>query len=232
MNSMDGKRVKLYAAPMEGVTGYIYRNIIDDCFGGADRYFTPFISTNTNKTFTEQERRDIDSGNNRPRDVIPQILSNNSCDCIKVIRALHDEYGYDEVNLNLGCPSPTVVTKHKGAGFLAFPDKLDSFLNDVFVAAGKDGVRVSVKTRTGVESHDEFIKILDIYNQYPLSELIVHPRVQKDLYKNSPDYDIFEYAYANSKHLCAIMVISVRWMTTKGLHRGSMDLMQSCAAGE
>ena len=134
MNSMAGKRVKLYAAPMEGVTGYIYRNIIDDCFGGADRYFTPFISTNTNKTFTEQERRDIDSGNNRPRDVIPQILSNNSCDCIKVIRALHDEYGYDEVNLNLGCPSPTVVTKHKGAGFLAFPDKLDSFLNDVFVA--------------------------------------------------------------------------------------------------
>ncbi len=198
MNSMAGKRVKLYAAPMEGVTGYIYRNIIDDCFGGADRYFTPFISTNTNKTFTEQERRDIDSGNNRPGDVIPQILSNNSCDCIKVIRALHDEYGYDEVNLNLGCPSPTVVTKHKGAGFLAFPDKLDSFLNDVFVAAGKDGVRVSVKTRTGVESHDEFIKILDIYNQYPLSELIVHPRVQKDLYKNSPDYDIFEYAYANS----------------------------------
>lgn len=199
MNSMAGKRVKLYAAPMEGVTGYIYRNIIDECFGGADRYFTPFISTNTNKTFTEQERRDIDSGNNRPGDVIPQILSNNSCDCIKVIRALHDEYGYDEVNLNLGCPSPTVVTKHKGAGFLAFPDKLDSFLNDVFVAAGKDGVRVSVKTRTGVESHDEFIKILDIYNQYPLSELIVHPRVQKDLYKNSPDYDIFEYAYTNSK---------------------------------
>lgn len=198
MEGSDNNRIMLYAAPMEGITGYMYRNAVDGYFGGADRYFTPFISTNTNKTFTEQERRDIDPVNNRPGNVIPQILSNNPADCIKVMYALHDEYGYEEVNLNLGCPSPTVVTKRKGSGFLAYTDELDAFLDSVFEAAGRAGINVSIKTRTGVESHDEFIGILDIYNQYPLSELIVHPRVQKDLYKNSPNYDIFEYAFDNS----------------------------------
>ena len=96
-------------------------------------------------------------------------------------------YGYREVNLNLGCPSATVTAKNKGAGFLSVPNELDRFLEQVFSGLETEAVQVSVKTRTGMESHDEFEELLKIYNRYPLKELIIHPRAVSythlDVYK-------------------------------------------------
>ena len=63
------------------------------------------------------------------------------------------EYGYNEVNLNLGCPSKTVVTKGRGAGFLDRPDELDKFLDEIF---RKCDVKISIKTRLGMDAPDEF----------------------------------------------------------------------------
>ncbi|HCR83146.1 MAG TPA: diguanylate cyclase, partial [Lachnospiraceae bacterium] len=95
------------------------------------------------------------------------------------------QYGYGEVNLNLGCPSKTVVAKGRGSGFLAFPDKLDAFLEEIFEHTD---MKISIKTRIGKESPEEFERLLGIYNQYPLEELIIHPRVQMDFYKNTPNW--------------------------------------------
>lgn len=188
----------LYLAPMEGITGYIYRNAVEEYFPYMDKYFTPFIATNHNKLFTSRELNDILPDNNMPSRVVPQILSNNAKDFINVAKVLKG-YGYNEINLNLGCPSPTVVTKRKGAGFLEYPHELDEFLDCIFEAAANDGMKISVKTRTGMRSSDEFEEILSIYNKYPVYELIIHPRVQADLYNNTPDLDTFEYALALSK---------------------------------
>ena len=80
--------------------------------------------------------------------------------------------------MNLGCPSKTVVTKGRGSGFLAFPEELDRFLDKIF---SETETEISVKTRIGKEQPEEFEKILEIYNRYPMKELIVHPRVQQDL---------------------------------------------------
>ncbi|MDD6797515.1 MAG: tRNA-dihydrouridine synthase family protein [Clostridia bacterium] len=193
MNAMT----KIYCAPMEGITGYIYRNALDEYFPYQDRYFTPFIATNHNKLFTSRELNDILPANNMPGNIVPQLLSNNAEDFIRTAKELK-EYGYTEININLGCPSPTVVTKKKGAGFLAFPDELDEFLDRIYEAADKEDISISIKTRTGMTSPDEFAEILEIYNRYPVSELIIHPRVQADLYNNTPDYNVFEYALKHS----------------------------------
>lgn len=107
------------------------------------------------------------------------------------------EFGYREMNINAGCPSGTVVAKNRGAGLLADVKSLDKFLGGIF---GKTDMKVSVKTRIGMESPEEFRDILEVYNHYPIHELIIHPRVRADFYKNEPNWEVFEYALEHSKN--------------------------------
>ena len=188
--------MKVYLAPLEGITGWICRNAIKECFDGFDKYFVPFIKPNQKGHFSSREKKDVMPEHNRGMYTIPQILTNNVEDFLRTAEKLR-EYGYEEVNLNLGCPSRTVVTKGRGAGFLAEPDRLDAFLDAVF---SECRLRISVKTRLGMEDAGEFSKLLEIYNRYPMEELIIHPRVQKDFYKNTPNLEAFADALANSRN--------------------------------
>lgn len=188
--------MKFYFAPMEGITGYIYRNAYHDFFDcGIDKYFTPFIAVNQNGLTKRRELEDLSAANNRGLKIIPQLLGNKGREIAGYLQCLR-EMGYEEVNLNLGCPYQTVVSKKKGAGLLEDTDYLKRFLEDVFASPP---VAVSVKTRIGMEQAEEFEKILGIYNQYPIAELIVHPRVREDFYRSSPDLSAFAFAAAESK---------------------------------
>lgn len=188
--------MKLYLAPLEGITGWIFRRALHECFGGFDKYFVPFIRPNQMGHFSAREKKDILPDHNEGMYTVPQILTNRPEDFIRTAAKLK-EYGYGEINLNLGCPSKTVVTKGRGAGFLAYPDRLDDFLYEVFE---KCDIRISVKTRLGMEEPEEFGPILEIYNKYPLEELIIHPRVQKDFYKNTPNMEAFAEALEKSSN--------------------------------
>lgn len=188
--------MKYYFAPLEGITGYIYRNAHQKFFGQVDKYFLPFISPTKNKGFTSRELNDILPENNEGLPVVPQILTNNSEYFIGTVKEL-TKFGYDEINLNLGCPSGTVVSKHKGSGFLAQREMLDEFLEDIFSNAA---TKISIKTRIGKDSPEEFYKLIEIFNKYPLDELIIHPRIQKDYYKNKPNMEVFKDSLALSKN--------------------------------
>jgi len=207
--------MKFYFAPMEGVTGYTLRNVHHTCYPGADAYFTPFIAPNQHHAVNPKEHRDVVQSNNVGVPVIPQVLTNRAELFLWSARELKEKYGYPEVNLNLGCPSKTVVSKHKGSGFLEDTEKLNRFFDEVFtkVGAASSGSnpgepdnpypRISVKTRLGLDSADEFTDILKVYNNYPLSELIIHARVQKEFYKGEPHLDAFGDAVKETKHsLC------------------------------
>ena len=161
-----------------------------------DRYFTPFIA---NKKMSNGEIRDLLPEHNEGMHVVPQILTNRSEDFLAVAKEIA-QYGYDTVNLNVGCPSGTVVAKGRGAGLLAEPEVLDHFLYEIFEGyAGK----ISIKTRIGMEDENEWQDILAVYEKYPLEELIIHPRVRKDFYKGKPRLDAFSYAMEESGHrLC------------------------------
>lgn len=190
---------KIYMAPMEGVTGFIYRNTFAHFFGGIDKYYTPFISPGEHKNFKSRELKDVLPENNEGLNVAVQMLTNNAELFIVTAHRMKD-FGYKEVNLNLGCPSGTVVSKGKGSGFLSFPEKLDAFLDEIYDSLADTGLDISVKTRLGRYEPDEFYELLDIYNKYPISELIIHPRVQKDMYKNRPRMEFFDYAVKHSKN--------------------------------
>lgn len=191
--------MKYYFAPMEGITGYIYRNAHRKYFNRVDVYYSPFIVPTQNRKFTSREKNDFLPQHNDTLSLVPQILTNKAEDFIWAAREMK-EYGYEEVNLNLGCPSATVVSKGKGSGFLGVPDMLDNFFEQIFSALD---MGVSVKTRLGKESPEEFYRLMEIYNKYPIRELTVHPRVQKDFYKNRPNLEMFETAFSLSRNpLC------------------------------
>lgn len=188
--------MQIYFAPLEGITGYIYRNAYEDYFGGIDRYYSPFIVTGDTGIMKNKQKKDILPENNKGISLVPQLLTNradNFCNAVKQMEAL----GYREVNLNLGCPSGTVVSKGRGAGFLGKTEELQRFLESIFE---KCTCQISVKTRIGVESPEEFAALLELFNQYPVCELIIHPRTRSEFYKGKPHMEIFDYAYKHSKN--------------------------------
>ena len=183
-----------YAAPMEGITTYIYRKAHARWYGGIDRYFTPFIA---GRKMTPRERRDILPENNTGLTLVPQILANKADDFLTIAERIAS-YGYDTVNLNLGCPSGTVTAKKRGAGFLCDPNALDAFLFEIYE---KCPLKISIKTRLGVSDLKEWNRLLDLYAKYPVHELIVHTRLLQEFYTGRPHPEA--YADAIERLRCA-----------------------------
>ncbi len=190
--------MRYYFAPLESVTTALFRKLHHQHFGGVTQYYMPFVSPTQQHTFTPRHLRDLSPEYNVGVPAVPQILCRKADDFIWSVGALA-EMGYPEVNLNLGCPSQTVCAKGKGSGFLREPDVLDEFLEQSYNAFASLPVKVSIKTRLGKVDSAEFARILEVYNQYPIAELTIHPRVQKQFYKGKPDLDAFAAALATSK---------------------------------
>ena len=191
--------MQYYFAPMEGLTDSIYRSAHHAHFGGVDRYFMPFLSPTVHRSLTNREDRELPFAQSVPFAAVPQLLTKVADDFLWAAEVCRDR-GYDEVNLNTGCPSGTVVSKGKGSGMLRDLDSLCRFLDEVFA---KSVLPISIKTRLGLESPEEFPAILDIYNRYPVKELTVHPRVRKQFYDGAVDMEMFRYAAEHSRNpLC------------------------------
>lgn len=187
--------MNLYFAPLEGITTFTYRNTHNEMFGGVDAYFAPFITPSDNEKVNKKGIKDILPENNRAK-IKAQVLVNNPASFLKFCEKIK-EIGFDEININLGCPSSTVVKKGRGSGFLKEPEKLDIFLKEVFE---KTDMKISVKTRTGYYTSREMDNLMEIYNKYPISLLTVHSRTREDYYKGLPDDEVFLKAFATSKN--------------------------------
>ena len=188
--------MKDYMAPMEGVTNFVYRRVYHRFYHPMDKYFTPFISAKPKKNLSFQETCEVSPEENKDMYVVPQILTCSAEDFIRTAQLLRDEYGHQEVNLNLGCPSGTVTAKGKGAGFLAEPKKLDAFLDEIF---DKLDMKISIKTRIGTHYEEDWEYLLAIYEKYPIYELIIHPRIQTDMYRGLPRLGAYEKAVERLK---------------------------------
>jgi len=184
-----------YFAPLEGLTDSIFRRLHHKYFPGVDRYYTPFFSPTVHRALTPKEARELPAADTLGYVCVPQLLTKSPEDFLWMAGQCKD-LGYQEVNLNLGCPSGTVTAKGKGSGMLRDPDSLDAFLNSIYSTAPVD---ISVKCRIGFSSPEEFPRLLEIFNQYPIKELTVHPRVREAFYKGSVDMESFTYATENSR---------------------------------
>lgn len=191
--------MRYYFAPMEGLTDSIFRRLHHAYFPGIHRYYTPFFSPTIHRALTAREERELPYAHETGFPVVPQLLTRSHEDFLWMARVCLDR-GYEEVNLNLGCPSGTVVAKGKGSGMLADPEGLDRFLDDIFRDAP---LPISVKTRLGLNAPAEFPALLEIFNRYPIAELTIHPRVRRELYAGDIHMDMFAYALRESKNpLC------------------------------
>ena len=168
-------------APMEGLTGCIYRRVHRRFFPGVDRGYAPCISPAHDHSLPPRDWRELQPENNTGVPLVPQLLTNNAEDFRWAASVLRD-LGFGEVNLNLGCPSGTVVAKRKGSGFLALPEELDAFLDAVFSSPHAAEMQISVKSRIGLKAPEEFHRLVEIFARYPISLLILHPRLRTDLY--------------------------------------------------
>ena len=186
--------MRYYYAPLEGITDATFRRLHHKYFPGVDRYFMPFLSPTVHRCLTNREARELPKADSVDFCAVPQLLGKNVEDILWAIEVCRDQ-GYDEVNINLGCPSGTVVSKGKGSGMLADIYALDEFLAAIYAKAV---LPVSLKTRIGVNDSGNWEKILEIYRDYPVKELTVHPRIRKAFYKGDCDMDAFALAVANS----------------------------------
>ena len=186
--------MRYYYAPLEGITDATFRALHHKYFPGVDKYFMPFISPTIHRCLTNREARELPKADSVPFTAVPQLLGKNVEDMLWAIDVCRD-LGYDEVNINLGCPSGTVVSKGKGSGMLSDIYALDEFLDAIYAKAA---LPVSLKTRIGVNDSENWEKLLEIYRDYPVKELTVHPRIRKAFYKGDCDMAAYAQSVENS----------------------------------
>jgi len=185
----------VYFAPLEGIGNHIYRGAFTRHYTGVDRFFTPFIDINSDGGMKSRNLNDILPENNPGLTVIPQILTRNA-DALGAASRRIADLGYCEINLNMGCPSPTVTKKGKGSGMLADPDALRAFFEKAFAVSA---TKLSVKMRIGINSIEEWQPLLMVLNDFPLTELIVHPRLMTQVYSGEIHEGVFRAMYDYSK---------------------------------
>ena len=188
--------ITLYMGPIRGGTDHIYRNAFARHFEGFDLAVAPFINCINANKITRKYVHGLLPENNTGMPVIPQILSKSADGFANLANYLTD-LGYDTINWNLGCPFPQVANKHRGSGLLPFPDKIREFLDAVIPALRG---RLTIKTRLGREHRDEILALMPVFNDYPLGELIIHPRTGRQMYEGTPDLSAFGDCLALSRH--------------------------------
>lgn len=192
---MKQQQPKIYLAPLQGFTDAVYRKAYNDVFPFVDAFFIPYISARNNQILKKYEK-EILLINNPQKRVVPQVLAKNADELLFLAEYLIQQ-GYTEMNLNLGCPYPMVTNREQGAGLLPFPEKIREMLEAFFL---KFDINLSVKMRAGLESPNEIENVIPVLNDFPISEIIVHPRIAKQLYSGTISLDAFEFAVKNTHH--------------------------------
>ena len=188
---MDGFTISF--APMEGITGRIFRKVFDKHFKGVNDYYTPFITPKEKRGLDKKDIKELLPANNGGLRIVPQILTNSS-EAFNLTAEKLMEMGYKEINLNLGCPSGTVVNKGRGSGALKTLEMLRALLFDIYTKAETTGLKISIKTRIGYEDAGEFEKIISLYREFPVERLIIHPRTRMEFYKGNVHKESFALA--------------------------------------
>jgi len=186
----------IYFAPLQESTDYVYRRAHARLFEGIDKYFSTYMLVQNDGTIKKSRLRDTLQENCNGYNLVPQIMAGNSSEFLVLAKYL-SEIGYEEINWNLGCPYPMVTKKGMGSGLLPHPDKIREILDH---SMSQIKCRISVKMRSGLDSAEEILKVVPILNDYPLTEVILHPRTAKQMYTGTPDLEVFEMVMGLSKH--------------------------------
>jgi len=186
----------LLSSPLQGFTDFRFRNALHKYFGGIDTFYSPYIRLNGKLVVKSSYERDILPENNTTLEVIPQIITNDAEEFLFVAKYVQ-QFGYKELNWNLGCPYPMVTKRGMGSGLIADPEKIDHILKR---AHTETDIIVSMKMRMGYENSLEILDAFPVLDKYPLKNVAIHARIGKQLYKGGVDLEAFQHCIDSTKH--------------------------------
>lgn len=194
---MTQNTIKIYQAPLQGFTDFDFRKVLAESFGGIDKHFIPYLSYGKGREIKKSQLREALPENNGSLPVIPQVLFSDQSELFDLVSILID-YGYQEINLNLGCPYPMATNKGRGAAWLEKPEALNELLLKLYAKGFP--AKFSVKMRAGMVSETDAQAIFEVLNQFPLEELIFHPRTASQMYDGKANPQLFAEAISLVKH--------------------------------
>jgi len=194
---MTQNTIKIYQAPLQGFTDFDFRKALAESFGGVDKYFIPYLSYGKGREIKKSQLREVFPENNEVLPVVPQVLFSDQAELFDLITILID-YGYQEINLNLGCPYPMATNKGRGAAWLEKPEALNEILQQLYAKGFT--AKFSVKMRAGMKNDQDSKAIFEVLNQFPLEELIFHPRTASQMYDGKANPQLFAEAVSSVKH--------------------------------
>ncbi len=227
---MTQNTIKIYQAPLQGFTDFDFRKVLAESFGGIDKHFIPYLSYGKGREIKRSQLREVFPENNGSLPVVPQVLFSDQAELFDLVTILTD-YGYQEINLNLGCPYPMATNKGRGAAWLEKPEALNEILQQLYA---KDfTAKFSVKMRTGMTNDQDAKAIFDVLDQFPMEELILHPRTASQMYDGKANPQLFAEAISQVKHpmvyngdifsvadlqnLQSLLPVQNSWMIGRGL---------------
>ena len=179
----------LSLAPFQGITDVVYRNVFKKHFAGIGRFYTPFFTGIQKDNSKSLRGEEISPDFNDVNTVVPQILSNKSEEIIRFANQCKS-MGYAEFNLNMGCPFPRVANKTRGCGLMADPERTIPMLKEV--CEHVEGIKFSIKCRLGYYNDEEIYAFIDTYNTLNIGEIIIHPRIGKQMYNGEASLEKFK----------------------------------------
>ena len=194
---MSQNAIKIYQAPLQGATDFDFRKALAESFGGIDKYFIPYLSYGKGREIKKSQLREVFPKNNESLPVVPQVLFSDHAELFDLVSILID-YGYEEINLNLGCPYPMATNKGRGAAWLEKPEDLNEILQQLYAKGFP--AKFSVKMRAGMTNDRDAQAIFGVLNQFPLEELIFHPRKASQMYDGKANPQLFVEAISVVKH--------------------------------
>ncbi len=189
-------KITILSSPLQGFTDFRFRNAFDKYFGGVDTFYAPYIRLNGKLVIKPAYERDILPKNNSVNEVIPQIMTNDADEFLFVANYVR-EFGYKELNWNLGCPYPMVTKRGMGSGLICQPQKIEQILERVH---NESDIIVSMKMRMGYENSSEILDVLPVLDRYPVKNIAIHARIGKQLYKGGVDLESFSRCINRTKH--------------------------------
>jgi len=183
-------------APLHGFTDFIFRNVYSRHYKGIDFAISPFISLTPCEKINPRKAKDVLPVNNESMAVIPQILGKESDSFIQMAAFLED-WGYDKLNWNLGCPVKSIAHKKRGSGMLPYPDLLRSILDTIIPAISQ---KLSIKIRLGYFNADEIYKLIPVLNDFPLENICIHPRIGTQMYDGEVKHEVLQAIIGDFKH--------------------------------
>lgn len=194
---MDNSQLKIYQAPLQGFTDFTFRKVFSEVFGGVDKYFIPYLSYGKGREIKKSALKELLPENNVAQPVVPQVLFSDLQELIELVTILVN-YGYKEINLNLGCPYPMATNKGRGAAWLEKPEALNEILEKLYQQSPQ--LTLSVKMRAGLTNDQDFMEIIRVLNQFPLEEVIFHPRTASQMYDGKANPQLFTEMISSLKH--------------------------------